>query len=158
MGLLKIADLFVNLGVKGGDDLKRTLNQTKGTLGEISTQGLAVKAGLLGAMYGLEQMMQSSAKAGTDLTRFAANTGLPIRKLQEFAFATKQAGGTAEGLKSSVMHIQSAIKEMTLTGAQPRFLGIMTQYIGALDKKMLKDPFYLLQKMQDFVQKAPADL
>lgn len=155
---MKIAQLFVNLGIQGANQTQKALKDVKGTLGEISTQGLAVKAGLLGAMYGMEQMMTSSMKTGNSLRTFAENTGLSMRRLQQFDFATRQAGGKAGAFQQAIESLQNSLTEMSLSGQQPKFLGILSQYVGAFKPEVLKDPFAMILKLQEFVHKAPPSL
>lgn len=159
---MKIADLFINVGLTGAQTTNRELGKVKGTLGEISTAGLAAKAGILGAVYGLEQMMAASARTGNDLVTFANNTGISMRVLQQYQYAAVQAGATTAELQQSFEGLQSMLTKMSIGDGMPKFLGLLTTYVGKLDESKLMGPKqdipYVFQKIQEFVRKAPPNL
>lgn len=155
---LSIAELFVNLGIKGSEKTVGALNQTKKGLGEVSSMSLEAKAGILAAVYALEQLMSISGKTGTGLSNFAASTGLSGQTLQEWQYAARQAGESADDLMSSVKGVQDSMTEMILHGNAPSGLAMVAQVTGGFDMKQARDTFYVMEKLNQAAKLLPADV
>ena len=154
---MNIAELFVNLGIKGGDKTVGTLGNVKKGLGEVSSMSLEAKAGILAMMYGLEQMMSKSGAAGTGLTNFAALTGLSAKTLQQYQFAARQAGVSSEELTGSLKGVQNSMSNMLLGKSIPEGMGIVSRLTN-FDPAKARDTFYVMQKLQEAAQKMPKDV
>lgn len=155
---MNIGELFVNLGIKGGEKTVGTLGNVKKGLGEVADMSLEAKAGILAALYGLEQMMAKSGAAGTGLTNFAALTGLSAKTLQQWQFAARQAGVAGEDLMGSVKGVQNSMANMLLGKGQPEGLGLVSNAVGGLDHKRFRDTFYMMEQLQKAAQRLPKDL
>lgn len=154
---MKIAELFIGLGIKGDGKSRNALTQVNKGLAEVKSTGLGAKAAIAAAIFGLERLMSSSAKSGTNLLNFASITGLSAKNLQQWQYAASQAGISSESLQGSVESVQKAITDMRLTGQAPAGFGIFADKVG-LDVKRLDDTFYVLKKMQEFSQKVRPDV
>ncbi len=154
---MNIAELFVNLGIKGTDKTVGALTSVKSGLGEVKSMSLEAKAGLLALMYGLEKMMSISGKAGTELTNFTAFTGLSKQKLQEWQYAARQAGESSEEFTSSLKGVQSSMGNMLLGKGAPEGFA-MVKSVTNLDTTRLKDTFYVMQQLQKAAQRLPVEL
>lgn len=154
---MNIAELFVNLGIKGGDKTVGTLSNVKKGLGEVSTMSLEAKAGILAAMYGLERMMAQSGAAGTNLTNFAALTGLSAKNLQMWQYAARQAGVSSEEFTGSLKGVQNAMTNMLLGKGAPEGLAIVAKTVG-FDVNKARDSFYVMQQLQKAAQALPKDI
>ncbi len=154
---MTIAELFVNLGIKGDGTANKALKGVKGALGEVKSMSLEAKAAIVGVVYGLEKLMSASAQQGTNLTNFNALTGLSTQSLQEWQYAARQAGVSSEELTGSVKGIQQAMTNMLLGKGAPEGMAMLANKVG-FDQKRARDTFYVMQKMQEFAKSAPADV
>lgn len=154
---MKIAELFVELGVKGTDKAKQGLTSVKTGMGEIYTSGLAAKAAILAAMYALEQMVQQSNQAGTELTSFANATGLSAETLQRWQYAGRQFGVTAQETSATISGLQRSMTQMLLTGQAPGGMAMLASKVG-FDPARARDTLYVMQKLQEYAKVVPADM
>lgn len=153
---MKIADLFVDLGVKGDGKAQEALKGVNLSLDSIKTNGLAAKAGVLGVLYGMQRLASNSAQTGADLMSFAASTGLSIDNLQRWQYAAKLANVTAEEMKSSIIGLQQSMLKMAQGQGAPSGYNIIT---GALkksgtgfDDRRTGDTKYMMEKMREYAQ------
>ena len=154
---MKVAELFVKLGITGTDDASKGVSKVdKGMKGLVS-RGLAVKAGLLAIGYGLQRLMSGTAKTGTSLTQFAAATGLSAETLQKWQYAGKSVGIQADEISGTFKGLQSAMTDMALNGGLNSSMAFISQFTD-IDPTKLNDTFYVMQKLTEFAQKAPANL
>lgn len=154
---MNIAELFVNLGIKGSEKTIGALGGVKKGLGEVSAMSLEAKAGILAAMYGLERMMAASGAAGTGLTNFAALTGLSSQTLQRWQYAARQAGVSGEELTGSLKAVQNSMTNMLLGKGAPEGLGIVAKAVG-FDPARARDSFYVMEQLQKAAQALPKDV
>lgn len=155
---MNIAELFVNLGIKGAEKTVGALGSVKKGLGEIGSMSIEAKAGILGAMYGLERMMAISGQAGTGLTNFAALTGLSAQGLQQWQYAARQAGVSSEELTGSLKSVQNSMTNMLLNGDAPKGMALLSRAVGGLDPTKYKDTFYMMTKLQEGIQKMSPEM
>lgn len=154
---MNIAELFVNLGIKGADKTVGALGDVKKGLSSVSAMSLEAKAGILAAVYGLEQMAARSGAVGTGLTNFAALTGLSTQRLQQWQYAARQAGVSGEELVGSLKGVQNSMTNMLLGKGAPEGLGIVAKAVG-FDPKRARDTFYVLEQLQKAAQALPKDV
>lgn len=151
--MASIGELFVNLGIKGADQTVGALTNVRKGLQNLSSMSLEAKAGILGALYGLQRLTAASGQVGTSLTNFTALTGQSARQLQQWQYAARQAGISGEEMSGSVKSVQNAMANMLLGKGAPEGLGLVAQAAGGIDSKKLQDPFYMLQKLQVAAQR-----
>lgn len=154
---MNIAELFVNLGIKGSEQTVGALGSVRKGLGEVTSMSLEAKAAILAALYGLEQMAAKSGATGTGLTNFAALTGLSAKTLQQWQYAARQAGISGEELTGSLKNVQNAMTNIRLNKGAPEGFAIVKNAVG-LDTSRLKDTFYVLGQLQKAAQALPQDV
>lgn len=152
-----VAELFVNLGIKGADKtFSAMVNVQQGLKGMASTS-LEAKAAIIGAMYALEQLFAKSGAAGTGLTNFSALVGMDTKTLQQYQYAARQMGVTNEETAQTFKTLQENMTKISLGQGTPALFGHVSLMLGSFtDKdidKFMKNPELLLQKLQDFAQK-----
>lgn len=155
---MNIAELFVNLGIKGAEKTVGALGQVKKGLGEVGSMSIEAKAGILGAMYGLERMMAISGQAGTGLVNFAALTGLSAKGLQQWQYAARQAGVSAEEMTGSLKGVQNSMTNMLMGKGAPEGIALLSKAVGGLDPTKYKDTFYMMTKLQEGIQKMSPEM
>lgn len=154
---MNIAELFVNLGIKGSEKTVGALTNVGKGLGEVKSMSLEAKAGIVAAMYALERLVATSGAAGTGLTNFNAFTGLSARQLQQWQYAARQAGVTGEEFAGSVKSVQTAMTNMMMGKGAPEGLGLLANKVG-FDPKKARDTFYVLEQLQKFARTVPNDI
>lgn len=148
---MTVAELFVNIGVKGADKSTKNLAGVKEGLGGIVSSSLAAKAAILGAMYGLERLMSHSAAQGLALQQFANFTGLSTDRLQRWQVALRHTGVGAEEVAGSFKGLQASMMDMLTGKSSPEYLGLLAQKVG-FDMRKAMDPEYVLGKLQQFIK------
>lgn len=154
---MKIAELFVNLGVKGNDSADRALKGVKTGLGDVKSMGLETKAMIAAVVYGLERMMSQSAQMGTGLINFASLTGISAKSLQQWQYAARQAGVSGEELTGSLKAVQNSMTNMLLGKGAPEGMAMLANKVG-FDPKRARDTLYVMQQLQKFAQQVPQDV
>ncbi len=149
---MNIAELFINLGVKGAEKTVSALGNIKKGLGEVSSMSIEAKAGILGAMYGLERMMAISGAAGTGLTNFSALTGLSAQSLQQWQYAARQAGVSSDELTGSLKGVQNSMSNMLMGKGAPEGIALVSKAVGGLDPTKYRDTFYMMTQLQKAMQ------
>lgn len=146
---MTIAELFVNLGVKGTEKTTKMIGGVKDALGNVSHEGLAAKAAIIGVMYGLERLMSQSGKTGTSLVQFASFTGLSAETLQRWQYAARLAGESSEELLGNVKSVQGAMTAMLTGHGAPEGMAMLANKVG-FDPSKARDTFYVLNKLQEY--------
>ncbi len=154
---MNIAQLFVTLGIKGDEKAQKSLKGIKNSLGEIQTNALLVKAGLLGVFYGLEQLMNKSATTGNSLSQFATFTGKSAEELQRWQYAAQQVGVAGDEVTSSIKNVQAAMINMGQGGGAPSGMAMVANTVG-FDQNKIRDTFYVMKQLQEFAKKVPSDV
>ncbi len=154
---MTIAELFVNIGIKGDGEAQKALKNVKGGLGEISSTGLAAKAALVGVVYGLERLTGVVSQRGLELQQFSNLTGLSTDMLQRWQYAARQSGVSAEEMAGSLKGVQSVMVDMLMGKGAPAGMGILARAVG-FDMSKARDTFYVMGKLKEFAKSAPADV
>jgi hypothetical protein len=106
---VKIADLFIDLTIKGGDKAKESLQHAEAGLQGVVSSGLAGKAAILGVVYGLEQIAGSSIQSGTNLANFNAEMNLSVEMLQKHQYAARKFGITDDQTEQAIRNIKRVL-------------------------------------------------
>jgi hypothetical protein len=154
---MTIAELFVNLGVKGTETAKGALTGVQKGLSDIGSSGLAAKAALLAVVYGAERMTMAAAGRGRDLTMFVNATKLSVMELQKWQYAAELAGGSADEMRGAISGVQSVMTDMITGKGVPSGMGILAKAVG-FDVSKARDTFYVMDKLKEFAKSVPADI
>lgn len=146
---MNIGNLFVRLGVVGGDKAKKQIDTTSSGMVGLSKKSLTAIAALAGVSYGFKTLYDRSLRLGTGLTKFSNYTGMSSQELQRWQYIAKQSGVSAEEMTSSISGLQDAIGKMHIEGEIPKFLQMIGRYVE-IDNTKLEDTYYLLSKLQEF--------
>lgn len=152
---MNIAEFFVKLGVKGEDSAGKALSNVKNNMMDLSAKGLAVKGAIIGAVYGLQNLMSDATKAGVGLDKFSRSTDLSTSRLQEWQNAGRMASVGADSISSSIENVQNSMAKMKMGLGAPEGLGML----GALtdfDETKIDDTFYMMKKIQEMSQQLDA--
>ncbi len=149
---MKIADLFIAIGLSGTGKVKDGLADTRKGLNEATSSAFGMKVAILAAFYALERMVQASNQAGTQLQQFGAYSGQSAENLQRYAYAGRQFGATADEVKGSILGIQKAMAQLETTGQGPAGLWALSRAVGGLDQRQTRDPTYIFNKLTEMLQ------
>lgn len=155
---MTIAELFVNLGIKGDGDLRKGLISTNRALGDVKTMSLEAKAGILAMMYGMQQLMAQSGRTGSSLSLFEATTGLSADALQRHQHAARQFNVENEETEQSIRGLQKTMLDFALRKQPPKDFGLLAPYLDNFDTKRMTDPYYMVQQLQGALKKVPPQL
>lgn len=154
---MQIAELFILLGMKGTDDVDKSLKNTKSGLGEAKSMALETKAAILAVVYGLQQLTSASNRTGTELTLFGSATGLSTKWLQQMQFAARQVGVEASEITGSIKSVQDSMTEMLLHGKAPAGMSTLANLVG-FDMNQARDTQYVMEQLQKLMQSVPPDI
>lgn len=149
---MTIAELFVKLGVKGDGEAKKALEGVKGRIGDITTASLAAKAGVLAVVYGLHNLMSSSASAGASLMSYAGATGLSAETLQRWQYAARQFNVNAEEMENAITGVQGAMIKLATGQGAPAGMKVIAESVG-IDPSRIRDTMYMMGKLAEYAKK-----
>jgi hypothetical protein len=152
---VNIADLFVNLGIKGTETTTRALTGVKDGLGDIASTSLAAKAGILAVMYGLEQMMAHSAAQGNSLVQFSQYTGMSADALQRWQYLLRQSGVGAGEAEGSLKALQKTMYLMKAGLAAPSGMNQIQHVLGMSPADMQRaqeDTEFMMEKLREYAK------
>lgn len=158
---MTIADLFVNIGVKGDGSLNKSLKGVKSGMADTKSMALEMKVAILAAIVAFERMMSASGKAGQGLLNFEAATGLSMKTLQQYQYAGQQVGLTNDDVASSIKGVQAAMVQVAQGGSAPVGLSMVKDKVGLDFDKALDPstgPLYVMQQLQKFSQQVRPDI
>ncbi len=155
-----IAELFVNLGVKGTDKTVGALGGVKQGLKDTASLSLEAKAGIIGAMYALEQLFSASGKAGTNLTNLSATLGVNMQSLQQYQYAARQVGVSNEEVAGTFAKLQTVATNIFLGKGVPEGLDRVAKVTGLRQEEAQRlflsasqgHPEQLIQKLQEYAK------
>ncbi len=155
---MNIGELFVNLGIKGGDKTLGTLSDTNKGMKSIASTSLEAKAAIIGAMYALQRLFSTSGQTGTNLTNFSALLGTDmVQTLQKYQYAARQVGITNQSVEGSFKALQGAMTKTLMGEGAPKGLARVAMLTGEMTPadiaEYAKRPEKLLQKLQEYAQK-----
>jgi hypothetical protein len=149
-----IGEFFVSLGIKGSEKTVSAITATRKGMGELASTSLETKAAILGAVYGLERLMSSSAHMGTALTNSKTLLDVSTRELQQYQYAARQAGSSNEEMVGSFMALQNAMTQIDINKGLPEGLKYIANTIGGLDISKIHNLPHMMQQFQKFAQSA----
>lgn len=155
---MKAGSLFLDIGIKGDDKFRNVAVAAKMSLGGMRSEGLAAKAAIVGAVYGLEQLMHKSMMAGNAILNFNALTGTNTKTLQQWAGAMENGGMSAADAAATIYGIQKKMGELELSGSMPRGIQLMNKTLlesgrSQIDwEKMKTDQVYLMERAVEFAK------
>src|SRR5665213_1518970 len=155
---MNIADLYVNLGIKGSEKTVGALTNVKKGMGELTSTSIEAKAAILGAMYGLERLMSISGQTGTHLTNLSEVLNMNKKSIQQWDYAAMQAGVSADEMEGSMKGVQTSMTNMLLGKGSPEGLQMVSKAVGGLDINKVRDTGYMMMKLQEAAQKLPKDV
>lgn len=152
---MTVAELFVNIGLKGADKTTKGLSNIGKELKDVSNAGLATKAALLGVFVGLERLTGWASQIGMDMTKFTTVTGISAQELQKWTYAANRYDVSAEEMMTTIKGVSAAMADMRLGKGAPESLGILAKYVG-FDQKKADDTLYVISKIQEFIKSGAA--
>lgn len=155
--VIKIGELFVNLGVKGQDKMMQALKGAKKGMSGIASSSLATKAAVLGTFYAMERMNRFAGNLGAGLGKFSKLTGMSAEQLQRYQYAGRQVNITNDQMEQSFKNIQQAVGDMKINKGNIEGAPLVDDTVG-LDYDRLDDTVYVMQKLQQFANEFKGDI
>lgn len=153
---MKIADLFVNIGVKGGEGVAKSIAGVQTGLKAVASTSLEAKAALVGVFYAFERLTSASADFGNGIKQFEAYSGLSGEKLQRWQYVLKGVGVDSKEAESNLLNLQKVMSHIALTGEAPAGFADFLTVTGASVNDLM-DPYYALEKVKEYVKKTAAN-
>src|SRR5574343_822040 len=153
---MKIADFFVQIGVKGNGDVKTALSSVRTGMNDLNSTSLAAKAAVLGVFYAIERMTAASVQMGTTMQKFGAFTGFDEVRLQKWGNAFRQVSVPMEEVMSTMQNLQAAgAKFKAGDSSMAQAFGWMQMKTGVIiDPNKADDIEYMMQKGIEFMKAA----
>jgi hypothetical protein len=149
---MTIAELAVNLGVKGTEKVGSALTGVRKQMSGITSTSLEAKAAIIGVMYGLERLTAQSGQMGTSLAQFNSLTGLSADQLQRWQYLALKSGESAQEMAGSIQAVQNAMSKMILGQGAPQGITALKNVVG-FDINKARDTFYVMDKLREYAQK-----
>jgi hypothetical protein len=146
-----IAELFVNIGVKGADKTAAGVSKIGSGLKETASQGLAAKAAILGILYGVERLTASYGKQGANIMSASTALGESADVIGRWTKAGSMFNVSGEEVIGTMFGIKNAMVEMQKGKGGPEGFSIFAARTN-LDLKRINDANYMLKKLQEFAK------
>lgn len=146
-----VADVFINIGMKGTDGVARGLTGVKNSIGDVASAGLKATAVVSGVVFALERLMSRSGEIGTALYQFGELTGLSTDKLQKFQYMALQSGESADEMAAALKSVQSVMSAMVLGKGAPEGLGALVNTVG-FDPSKARNLEYVFTKLREYAR------
>lgn len=154
---MNVADLFVNLGIKGTDQTVGALSGVSKELKNTASLSLEAKAAILGAMYATQRLFSESSQAGTNLTNFNSILGVSAKTLQQYQFAARQAGVSNQEVEGTFKALQGTMTKTLMGKGAPAGLAQVANLTGGITpddiRKFAEQPQLLIKKLQEYAKK-----
>lgn len=147
---MKIADLFVALGVKGADKSAKEVGMVGKAMKGTRDMSLEAKAAIVGAFYAAQQMFSKSGQEGTRLNQFSNLMDTTIDTLQRYQYAARQVGVTNEDVASTFSNIQKSMTGILMGQGVPTGFARISELIGLQEgdiQKFQQNPELLISKL-----------
>lgn len=149
---MKVADLYVNLGLTGQNEMTKGLDKVGSSLKELFSLSIGTKLTLAGIITGFVGAAFSAGKTGAAMMHFRGAFDLSSQELQRWQYAARQFGVGAEGVQSSIEGIQNAIANAKLGGEFSEVFGKL-----GIDISGKKDAFDILKQIQARIKAGNTD-
>lgn len=121
---MKIAELFVALGLEGTDKVVKGLKSVNDSFKEATSSSFTMKALMAGAVVGMERMVKAASSTGMELYQFAKATGLSSVELQKWQYMMGQYGA-GEETQAALETIQELLASIKMGGNVPAAWGLL---------------------------------
>ena len=98
---MKLADLYIDVDVKGDKETGKRLEKTNNWLKDIKDSAVGAVGAVRGALGWLNNFTESLS-AGMALQQFANLTGLSTEELQKWRYWAQQSGVSADAMDASI--------------------------------------------------------
>ena len=151
-----VAELFVDIGVKGADVAGKTLGGINDSLKNIGTSSLEAKAALLAALYAADKLFTTSANFGHNLEEFNRETGMSAIKLQQWQKALEPLGVSTDETEQAIRGLQKTMTDLAFNHAPNEKFSLLSQMAGftIADASKLENLFPIFEKIRAYTQKA----
>lgn len=155
-----VGELFIDLGIQGSDKAISAVQGVGKEMESLGSSALTTKAAILGAVYGIQQLVDFSDKLGTNLVNFQAVTGISSRVVQQYQFAAEQIVGANVNVSKSLAGIQQEFTDAVKFGKAPEGIGLLGQAIGRPlgykdFQEWIGDPTKFYAVIQEMFDKVP---
>lgn len=154
---MQISELFINLGIKGTEKTVGALSGVKSNLKDVKSVSFEAKAAILGAMYALGRLVNSTGKQGTELSHFNALMDTSTKTLQQYQWAAQQVGVSNEEVTGSFKSLQNSMTKILTGEGVPKGLARLAMITGDITPedilKFQKNPEILLKRLQEYAGK-----
>lgn len=148
---MNVGELFVEIGIKGDNKVAQALSGIKNGLMDVSAQGLAAKAAIVGAIYALERMTVASGKFGNNLVNFKALTGIDTTKTQQWGEFFRKNGADFEDATSMLLASQKALTQIQRGEGMPSGLARISAETHTNLLAHLQDPVYVADTIRKYL-------
>lgn len=158
---MEVAELFVNLGIKGTDKTVGALSGVKKELGNVKSESLAAKAAIVGVIYWLTKMFDEAGRRGAGLKAFETLTGVSAQTLQKYQWAAQQVNVSNAEVENSFKSLQSTMMKMATGQGGP--VGAFARISETLHRNFTQadiagfaaHPEKLIQVLQEYIALEP---
>lgn len=161
---MNVGELFVSLGIKGGEKTLSTLGLAQDGMGKIRDLSFEAKAAIAAATYALEKMFAASGQHGVALEALSTVLGTSTKTLQEYEYAAKKVGISNEQLGGTFMSLSKISTDILMGKARPEGMnrlmdtlrqhGEILKYTGPGEsfQTAAQNPEVLLKALQSYSQ------
>lgn len=153
--MIKVGEFFAAINLKGADLASKQLGQVGKQFKNLKLDSLAFKASVIGAFYGLAQMIDSATSRGVTLGKFLDTSNVDQDFLSRVTVAMRQTNTSAEETISLFRNIVNLQAEMIKTGGPYHAFERLVNVLGPASVDMQKfrtDAQYAFDALQKYAK------
>lgn len=159
---MKVADLYIQIGIKGDKEVGGALSTITGELGAASMAAGKIALALGAAVAAFRKLGEQSNEAGFGLKEFELVQDSTSDTLQRWAQLSIHAGHSADEMKESFQQLAKTMFLFTTTGQQIKWLPQLNMEMERLGRPInpakYKDTGYMMGVLRDFALHAGKDM
>ncbi|MGB2578145.1 hypothetical protein AAIR98_000909 [Elusimicrobium simillimum] len=141
---MKIADLFAEIGIKGGGPAIMTM---KGLV----SSSMAAKAALVAVVYAFHEMTEAARELAVNLDKYEAITGKSAEELQALSYEAAQANVSMEEVSGTIQNLQKIKTDVLLGKGMPGAFVLL-----GIDPN--EDPVEMLNQLRSKIKELPPEV
>jgi hypothetical protein len=152
---MNAGELIFGIGFKGAEEAKQKISGIEKSLDDVRSSSLAVKAALVGILYGLKEMTGAAGLEGAQLMNLSTGLGVAVDHLQSLQNAFRDVNVSGEEVGATLSNLQKIAINSRTQGFPTWFgqfaaaTGLNTREFQTATGPVLEKA---LQKAQDFAK------
>lgn len=150
---MTVGELFVRIGLKGGETVAKGLKSVQGDLKAITQNSITSKLAIGSLFIALEEMARHAINYGADLKTAQSAFGIDPSIIQSWQNVGAASNASAEEIEGSILSLSKSMANLRMRGMPPEFFKVVQQLVE-FDPAKAEDMGYALNQLQLYTREA----